>query len=128
MKVSILALSVLFVAATAFAAPAPQATATKAPAHKAAASEKPKLLWASGTIEKYDAASKTLTVKHEGKESTFVVEDTTHVMRGKEALTASALENGQNAKIEYAMNGSNKTARVIELTPAKAAAAKPAKK
>ena len=123
MKLSILAVCVLFAGATAMAAPVSQGSTPKTPAHKAA-SEKPKMMWTSGSIEKYDASTKTLTVKHDGKELTFTLDDQTHVKRGKDALTTSALASGEHARIEYSMAGTSKSARVIELSAPKAAPAK----
>jgi hypothetical protein len=122
MKLSILGMCVLLAGGAAFAAPAPQAAPAKS--LNKAASEKPKMLWASGSIEKYDTASKMLTLKHDGKETSFLVIDQTHVMKGKEMLSPSALSTGQHAKIEYAVAGANKEAHVIELSEAKAPAKK----
>jgi hypothetical protein len=124
MKLSILGMCVMLAGATAMAAPASQATAPKSQTQKAAAAEKTKMLWASGSIEKYDTATKTLTIKHDGKETNFLIVDQTHVMKGKAMLSPSALAAGQNAKIEYAVSGANKEAHVIELTDAKPAATK----
>ncbi len=123
MKLSVLGMCVLLAGSMAFAAPAPQAATPKSPTQKAAA-EKPKMMWASGSIEKYDAASKLLTLKHDGKETSFLVIDQTHVMKGKEMLSPSALTSGRHAKIEYALAGANKEAHVIELSDGKAAPAK----
>ena len=122
MRLSVLTACVLFAGATAMAAPAVQ-TAKPAGA-KATAMEKPKMLWASGSIEKFDAATKTLTLKEGGKDVIFMVIDATHVMKGKESLTPAALASGQHAKVEYAMAGMNREAHVIELAAAKAAPAK----
>jgi phage baseplate assembly protein gpV len=124
MKLSILGLCLCLAAATAMAAPASQATSAKAQTHKAAATDKAKMTWASGSIEKYDAATKMLTIKSGGKETSFVVTDQVHVMKGKEMLTPSALTAGQHAKVEYSVSGANKEAHVIELSEAKAAPAK----
>jgi phage baseplate assembly protein gpV len=118
MKLSILGICVLLAGAPAMAAPQ---TAAKPQPHKTAAAEKPKLQWASGSIEKYDAAAKTLTVKHDGKETTFVLTDQTHVMKGKQTLNASELSSGQHARVEYAMSGANREAHVIELSDVKTA-------
>jgi hypothetical protein len=82
------------------------------------------MMWASGSIEKYDAATKTLTLKEGGKDVNFVLGDQTHVMKGKEMLTPSALMSGQHAKVEYAVAGANKEAHVIEVSEGKAAPAK----
>ena len=73
MRTSLIAASVLLVGATAMAAPQ---AGTKAPAKPAAA--KPaamKTAHAAGTVEKFDAATHTLTVKEKGKEMQFVIGD-----------------------------------------------------
>jgi hypothetical protein len=124
MKLSILGMCVLLAGAPAMAAAQTTAKSQPHKAHKAAATEKAKLQWASGSIEKYDAATKMLTVKHDGKESMFLVTDQTHVTQGKAMLSPSAITSGQHARIEYAMSGANKEAHVIELSAAKAAPAK----
>jgi hypothetical protein len=121
MRLSILGMCVLLAGSTAFAAP--QAAAPKSQMQKAS-TDKAKMMWASGSIEKYDAATKTLTVKEGAKDVTFVLTDQTHVMKGKEMLSPSALASGQHAKIEYAVAGANKEAHVIEVSEAKTAAAK----
>ena len=121
MRLSILGMCVVLAGGTAFAAP--QAAAPKSHMQKAS-TDKAKMMWASGSIEKYDAATKTLTVKEGGKDVTFLLIDQTHVMKGKETLTPTALASGQHAKIEYAVAGANKEAHVIELSEGKAAPAK----
>src|SRR5262245_5668831 len=83
MKLSILTACVLLAGATAMAAPATQAAATSH-SQKASSTQKPKMMWASGTVEKFDATAKLLTVKQDGKEVTFTVDDQAHVSRGKE--------------------------------------------
>ena len=123
MKLSVLGLCVLLAGSTAFAASAPQAAAPKSQTQKAT-TEKAKMAWASGSIEKYDAATKTLTLKHDGKETNFVVIDSAHVMKGKEMLSPSALSAGQHAKVEYTVAGATKEAHVIELSEGKKATPK----
>lgn len=87
----------------------------------------------TGTIEKYDAATHTLTVKHDGKDSTFTVSDKAQVMQGKSKADASSLSasTGQTVKLDYMVTGSTKTAEKIDVAaPHAAAPAKmaPAKK
>lgn len=75
----------------------------------------------SGTVEKYDAASKTLTVKHDGaKETTFEVTDTSAVMKGKSKADVSSLttSTGQGVKVAYVMQGSTRVAERIDVSPA----------
>ena len=97
----------LAIGTAAFAAPAKQAAKT---AHFA------------GTIQKYDAATRDLTVKNGGKDSTFHIGDAAQVMKGKEKADASSLavSPGQTVKIDYVMNGATKVAEKIEVTPAHA--------
>lgn len=125
MKTSVLAATMLLIGATAMAAPAAQTT--KAPAKPAATHAKMTAAHTSGTVEKYDAATRTLTVKHDGKELQFVVADTASVMKGKDKADL-ATATGMEAKIEYKVSGATKTADKIELSAAKTAAAKPTKK
>ena len=125
MKTSVIAASILLIGATAFAAPAAQTK--KAPAAKPAATAKMTMSHATGVVEKYDAATKTLTIKHDGKEQMFTVADTASVMKGKEKADL-ATATGMEAKIEYMTSGTTKTADKIELSAAKTATAKPAAK
>jgi len=69
----------------------------------------------TGTVEKYDAASQTLTVKHNGRDSTFQVNDKSQVLEGKEKADASALSasTGRSVKVEYVMDGATKVAEKI---------------
>ena len=84
----------------------------------------------SGTIQKYDAGTKDLTVKHDGKDTTFHVGDAAQVMKGKEKADPSSLaaSTGQTVKIDYVMNGPTRLAEKIEVTAAHAAHTTPAKK
>ncbi len=123
MKASVLA-ACLLVAGAAFvttssaqAAPQkakPAATKTTA-AHAAKGST-----WASGAVEKFDQASRTLTVKHDGKETTFVLAENASVMNGKQKAALTDLASGKNVKVEYTVaNGAN-TASLVEIEGAKA--------
>lgn len=80
----------------------------------------------TGTIEKYDAATKTLTVKHDGKDTTFQINDKSEVMNGKSKADPSALaaSTGHTVKIEYMMNGSTRVAEKIDVAASHAASAK----
>jgi phage baseplate assembly protein gpV len=126
MRTSLIAASVLLVGATAMAA---TQAGTKAPAKPAAA--KPaamKTAHAAGTVEKFDAATHTLTVKEKGKEMQFVIGDSATLMRGKDKIDAAALSSatGSMVKVEYIVMGATKTAEKVELSAP--AAAKPAAK
>lgn len=82
----------------------------------------------TGTIEKYDPATHTLTVKHDGKASTFTVADKAEVMKGKSKADASSLaaSAGQAVRIDFLMDGGNRTAEKIAVSAAHATT--PAKK
>ena len=84
----------------------------------------------TGTIEKYDPATKTLTVKHDGKETTFQINDKSEVMNGKSKADASALaaSSGHAVKIDYMMEGTTKVAGKIDVAAAHPAPAKTHKK
>jgi hypothetical protein len=75
----------------------------------------------SGTIEKYDTGTKELTVKHDGKASTFEIGDHAEVMKGKAKADVSALaaSSGQSVKIDYTMSGATKIAEKIEVAARK---------
>jgi Cu/Ag efflux protein CusF len=74
----------------------------------------------AGTIQKYDAGTKDLTVKHEGKDTIFHIGDTAQVMKGKEKADASSLaaSTGAAVKIDYVMNGGTRVAEKVEVTAA----------
>ena len=62
----------------------------------------------SGVIEKYDAATNTLTVKRKDKTGEFVITDTSEVVQGKAKADASALAAGQKVDVEFVMDGAKK--------------------
>ena len=62
----------------------------------------------SGIIEKYDAATKTLTVKRGDKQGVFVINDTSEVLQGKTKADPSALTAGQKVDVEFVLDGSTK--------------------
>src|SRR5262245_32821598 len=74
----------------------------------------------SGTIEKYDAATRTLTAKHDGKDTTFQISEKSEVMKGKQKADASSLAAsvGSAVKVEYMLDGSTKNAEKIEVAAA----------
>ena len=115
MKKLLILVCTLALGTAAFAAPAKNAPAS---AHM------------TGTIEKYDPATKTLTVKHDGKDTTFQINDKSEVMNGKSKADPSALaaSTGHTAKIEYMMSGTTRVAEKIEVAATHTAPAKTAKK
>jgi hypothetical protein len=84
----------------------------------------------TGTIEKYDPASRTLTVKHDGKDTTFQITDKSEVMNGKSKADASALaaSSGHAVKVEYMMDGATRVAEKIDVAATHPAPAKTMKK
>lgn len=84
----------------------------------------------TGTVQKYDSATKDLTVKNAGKDTTFHIGDTAQVMKGKEKADASSLaaSTGQSVKIDYVMNGATRVAEKVEVAQAHAAHPAPAAK
>jgi hypothetical protein len=72
----------------------------------------------NGIIEKYDAATKILTVKHGDKQGDFVITDTSEVTQsGKKADTA-ALVAGQKVDVEFSMDGARKMVHKAKLNGA----------
>lgn len=103
MKKLLILICTLAISAAAFAAPA------KTAAHM------------SGTIAKYDATTRTLTVKHDGnKETAFQLNDNSAVMKGKAKTDASSLSvsTGHSVKVEYVMEGATRAAEKIEVADA----------
>jgi len=105
MKKLLILVCTLAIGTAAFAAPAKSAPAS---AHY------------TGTIEKYDTATKMLTVKHDGKETTFQINDKSQVMNGKSKADPSALaaSAGHTVKIDYIMDGTTKVAEKIDVAAA----------
>ena len=113
MKKLLILVCTLAVSAAAFAAPAK--------------STKPAVSHISGTISSYDAATRTLTLRHDkDKETTFQINDQSAVMKGKSKADASSLatSTGQPATIEYVMDGSNRIAEKVDVAAAQVVAKK----
>ena len=72
----------------------------------------------SGVIEKYDAATKTLTVKRKDKQGEFVLTDSSEVLQNKAKADLSALTAGQKVEIEFVMDGPKKMAQKVKVTGA----------
>ena len=62
----------------------------------------------SGVVEKYDAATKTLTIKKNDKQGEFVIVDTSEVQDNKTKADASALTLGRKVDVEFVMDGAKK--------------------
>lgn len=72
----------------------------------------------SGVVEKYDAATKTLTVKKNDKHGEFIITDTSEVLQGKTKADASAIAAGQKAEVEFSLDGAKKIAKKVKLSGA----------
>ena len=70
----------------------------------------------SGIVEKYDAATKTLTVKRKDKQGEFVINDASQVELNKAKADASAIAAGQKVDIEFVMDGPKKIAQKVKLS------------
>ena len=70
----------------------------------------------SGVIEKYDAATKTLTVKRKDKQGEFVITDSSEVLQNKAKADVSALTVGQKVEIEFVMNGATKLIQKVKVS------------
>ena len=70
----------------------------------------------SGIIEKYDAATRTLTVKRNDKQGEFVITDTAEVTQNKAKADVSALAAGQKVEVEFVMDGATKVAQKVKVS------------
>lgn len=63
----------------------------------------------SGFVDKFDAATKTLTVKRkDNKQGEFVLNDKSEVLDGKTKADAAALTVGRKVEVEFYMDGATK--------------------
>ncbi len=74
--------------------------------------------WASGQVERFDAASRTVIVKQGTHEMTFVLGPDVHLMEGRTAFQPNDLAGdvGRHVKVRYTVNAGTKTADRIELS------------
>ena len=100
------ALGILVVSGMAYAAPA-----------------KTQEAWASGNLDRFDSAAKSVVVKQGTHEMTFVLASDAHLMQGKTAIQPSDLsaDVGKKIKVRYTANGGTKVADRIEIVEAGAA-------
>jgi len=124
MKKSILLVVLLtliaFVSGAIAAAP-PKAAGT-APAPAAPASTKPaKMEKFAGDIKSVDAMAKSIVVAKGKEEKTFMLDDKTKIMKGKEALKLEDLKAGMAVSIEYKKEMDKMVASMIKASAPKAA-------
>jgi len=74
----------------------------------------------AGIIEKYDAATKTLTIKRGDKQGDFVITDTSEVTQGGQKADASALVVGQKVDVEFSLDGAKKLVHKAKVSGAAA--------
>jgi Cu/Ag efflux protein CusF len=84
-------------------------------ATSAFAQDKPKANY-SGVVEKYDAATKTLTVKNKDRQGEFVISDTSEVLDGKTKAEAAALTAGRKVKVVFVMDGAKKVIQKVTVS------------
>lgn len=72
----------------------------------------------SGVVEKYDAATKTLTIKKKDRQGEFVITDASEVTNNKTKADASAIAVGQKADVEFWLDGSKKIVKKLKLSGA----------
>lgn len=82
-----------------------------------AAPTKSQEAWASGNLDRFDAAARSVVVKQGTHEMTFVLASDAHVMQGKKTLQPSDLSGdvGRKVKVRYTANGATKVADRIEV-------------
>jgi Cu/Ag efflux protein CusF len=80
-----------------------------------AAQDKPKANY-SGVVEKYDAATKTLTVKNKDRQGEFVISDTSEVLDGKAKAEVAALTAGRKVKVVFVMDGAKKVIQKVTVS------------
>ena len=72
----------------------------------------------SGVVEKYDAATKTLTIKKKDKQGEFVITDTSEVLKDKTKADVAAIAVGQKAEVEFWLENGKKIAKTVKVTGA----------
>jgi Cu/Ag efflux protein CusF len=70
----------------------------------------------SGIVEKYDAATKILTIKKKDKQGEFVISDASEVFDGKAKADMGAVTAGRKVKVEFVMDGPKKMAQKVEVS------------
>ena len=70
----------------------------------------------AGVVEKYDAATKTLTIKKKDKQGEFVLTDSSEVTKDKAKADASAIAAGQKAEVTFWLDGSKKVVTKLKVS------------
>ena len=73
----------------------------------------------SGTVDSYDAATKTLTINQKkDRKGVFIITDTSEVMQGKTKADPSAFVAGQKVEVEFVMDGAKKLVQKAKVSAA----------
>jgi len=70
----------------------------------------------SGIVEKYDVATRMLTIKRKDKQGEFVITDTSEVLKNNAKADASAIAPGQKADVEFWLEGSKKIVKKVKVS------------
>jgi hypothetical protein len=74
----------------------------------------------SGIVDKYDAATKTLTIKRKDKQGEFVITDASEILNNNAKADASAIAVGQKADVEFWLEGAKKIVKKVKVSGAAA--------
>jgi hypothetical protein len=99
----------------------PQTAEKKASAKKIAAARKPAPLAVTGTVARYDEATRTLTVTTKSGEKSFVLGDSTKIMASAKTMPVSDLVAGKHIKVTYSDAGGTFTATKVNIQAEKGA-------
>jgi hypothetical protein len=69
----------------------------------------------SGTIDSYDAATKTLTVNQKDRKGVFLITDTSEVLQDKTKADPSVFAAGQKVELEFVMDGATKLIQKVKV-------------
>jgi uncharacterized protein YxeA len=72
----------------------------------------------SGIVDKYDAATKTLTIKRKDKQGEFVITDASEILNSNAKADASAIAAGQKAEVKFWLEGSKKIVQKLKISGA----------
>ena len=72
----------------------------------------------AGIVEKYDAATKTLTIKKGDRQGEFVFADTSELTQGSAKAEPSAIAAGQKVEVEFWLDGAKKVVKKAKISAA----------
>ncbi|HXO22025.1 MAG TPA: DUF5666 domain-containing protein [Thermoanaerobaculia bacterium] len=70
-----------------------------------------------GDIESVDATAQTFTVKHDKESSTFKTDSSTKFLSLGKTITLADLKVGDDVRVSFTENGSDKTAARVDVKP-----------